>query len=378
MDGTNKSAYILSVTDGGLSDNAVLTATTYTVAVDGATGTITGMALGTTLADVIDDVVVPPGAAMNIVDAEDAFVALKALNYDTVYVDVLASENVFFEVIAEDGHTTILYQLIPDHLATDAFVLSTAFEIDQTAKLIKHIPRDVAITGFLDELIAAPGATLKLIDKMGFERTWGPVYQDDKLIVTAEDAVTTATYFLYMLPENDLLLPVDYLAYVLSDVYSVDQEMMMIDGETVTNQTTVTDFIANLIPAAGATLAVVDADGVATTSATLMVDDQLMVTAADGMTMAYYDIDVIPLSVEGIDKAAIKLYPNPSTGTVYISGLEIGNRVRVYNSLGMNVRDLVAYQSNEVISLDGQSSGMYFVVVSNKDSIIGNYKLIKK
>jgi hypothetical protein len=31
-----------------------------------------------------------------------------------------------------------------------------------------------------------------------------------------------------------------------------------------------------------------------------------------------------------------------------------------------------------VISLDNQSSGIYYIVISNSDSVIGRYKLIKQ
>jgi nitrous oxidase accessory protein NosD len=74
----------------------------------------------------------------------------------------------------------------------------------------------------------------------------------------------------------------------------------------------------------------------------------------------------------------IRIYPNPSQGMVEISGLEAGNRIKVYNTLGALVLETPAMQSREVISLDNQSSGIYYIVISNSDSVIGRYKLIKQ
>ncbi len=70
----------------------------------------------------------------------------------------------------------------------------------------------------MNNLVPAPGATMKLFDKLGYDRMFGRVMKDDKLVVTASDEVTTKAYYLQMLGD------VSYsLAYVLSDVYTVNQ-----------------------------------------------------------------------------------------------------------------------------------------------------------
>ncbi len=53
-DSTNTSKYILEVTDGGLSHDAVLTSDAYTIGVDGSTGTVGGFDYGTTLKTVFE------------------------------------------------------------------------------------------------------------------------------------------------------------------------------------------------------------------------------------------------------------------------------------------------------------------------------------
>jgi len=169
----------------------------------------------------------------------------------------------------------------------------------------------------------------------------------------------------------------NYLAYVLSAVYTVDQLILNISGG-LTDGTAIATFLANLLPAPGASMMVVDSNDVENTGVNLVVGNLLKVTAGDGVTSAYYSIDILATSLDDFSNGPIRLYPNPGTDKINITGLEHGNRIRVYNLLGVLLRDMVAYQSHEVISLEDQPNGIYFVVVSNDDSVIGRYKLIMK
>jgi len=322
-DSTNVSKYILEVTADGLSDDATLTSTEYTVAVDGATGTIGGMEYGTALSVVAANVVVPAGASMTIVDADDAYVPFVRLNFDTTYVDVTVTDQIFFEVIAEDGATKVLYQLQPNVTESDAFVTSDVFDINQTSLLIGLVPQGTNIISFFANLTPAPGATLKLIDKLGFERVEGTVVLDDKLIVTAKDGVTTKTYYLTLLDEV-----ANYLAYVISDIYVVDQDALTITG--VRGSQSVSEFKGNVTPAEGATMEVQNTGGSAKADADMMAEaDMLQVTAGNGVNVVTY---VVALDVTGMDdlnSGNIRVYPNPTTGLLHIAGAETGNRIRV-------------------------------------------------
>ncbi len=62
--------------------------------------------------------------------------------------------------------------------------------------------------------------------------------------------------------------------------------------------------------------------------------DILQVLSGNQLKVEYYDITVGPVSVEQIEAGEILIYPNPSKGVVHINGLEKGNRVQVYNTLG--------------------------------------------
>ena len=160
---------------------------------------------------------------MNIIDANDGYVPLKKLNFDTAYVDVQVSDQIWLEVIAEDLQTTITYQLKPNSAASDAFVVSDVYEVDQEGKLISFVPGGTTVDAFYSNVTPAIGATIQLKDKTGLDRMEGEVYKDDKLLVQAQDQVTENTYFLAILQEE-----INYLAYVTSNVYLVDQVNMMI------------------------------------------------------------------------------------------------------------------------------------------------------
>ncbi len=367
---TNTSRYFIEVTDEGLSDDAELTSTTYTVVID--PPTVGGFEIGTLLKDVVEGVTVPAGAMMNVIDANNASVPMLTINFDTMYVDVLATDNVYFEVVAEDGATKIVYQLMPDSEPSDAYVTSSVFDVNQEALLINLVPGGTTVMAFFANLVPASGATIALYDKLGYERTEGVVVQDDKLVVTASDGETTKTYFLSLLAE----IPGQHLAYVVSDIYLVDQNALTIKG--VMGSESVSVFSGNVIPAAGASMEVQNTSGAAKGDGDMMEeDDMLQVIAANGVNVTTYVISLDYTGIGDLTDAGVSIYPNPSTGLVNISGAESGSRIRIYNSVGVNVSDIIVYSGVETISLEDQPTGMYFITISNEDEVVGQYKVIR-
>ena len=196
-------------------------------------------------------------------------------------------------------------------------------------------------------------------------------------MVTAADGVHHKVYYLSMLLTKELMgETTDYLAYVLSDLYDVDQINMIISGPS--SELLVTEFLKNIYASFGATAVVVNEQGTVKTSGDLDRNDMVRVTAADGKTVAFYTLQLDFTSVDLIGNRDLLIYPNPTHENVNIQGVNAGNRIKVVNLLGMTVIDKLAGKSLEVISLDRQPAGIYLITVSDDHQIIGKFKVVKK
>ena len=373
-DSTNISKYILDVTEDGLSSDAVLTSSKYTISVDGETGTIAGFEYGTAVKTVWANITVPAGAHLTVIEGDGAYVPMKQLNFDSTYVNVTVNDNIYFEVLAEDGITKIVYQLIPDATDNDAFLTSIVYEVVQKDVLIKFVPRGTTVSTLLSNLIPSAGATMKLVDRMGHERTNGNIADDDKVVVTSPNGLNTTVYFLAMLAE-EYIQTTTYLAYILSNVYMVDQETNTVNE--VSGDVTIAEFYSRITSAMGATAVVVDKDGTEKTSGNISGSDKVKVTSADGKIVVMYTFGPM-VSARSVQTSDIHLYPNPTTGKINISGVASGNRIQVFNSMGSAIRDVKVGGSIETISLDSEPAGMYMIVVSDNKQMLGRFKAIKK
>ena len=371
-DSVNTSKYILDVTANGLSADALLTSATYTINATGATGTITGFEQGTLLKQIVAGVVVPTGATLTLTDQNDAYMTLTKLNYDSAYVNVIATDNVYFEVVAENGTTKILYQLMPNSNPNDAYLTSDVYSVDQSASLVQFVPTGTTVQSLLSSVYPAPGATVVVYDKAGFVRDLGSIYRDDKLVVTSKDGTTTKVYYLSMLNFKVNT----YLAYVTSTVYKVDQLGLTIKLPTTT--AALAEFYSKLNPSYGASLMVIDKNGNPSGNSLVSVGDRLQVIAADNVTTTIYEIGTT-VGVSSLDNnEMIKMYPNPTTDRVVINGLAKGNRVRVFNATGVTLRDVTVNNSTEYVSLAAQPAGIYVFVISSGEKFINIQKIIKK
>jgi len=374
-DSTNLTKYILDVSAFGLNADARLTSTIYDLQETGSTGTIGGFSATnptTPLKDIVAGVTVPFGATLTLVDENDAYMTLSKLNFDSLYVDVVATDKIYFEVIAENGINKITYQLKPNTNPSDAFVTSDVYSVAQDIALIDFIPEGCTVGTLINNLTPAPGASITVYDKAGFVRTEGALYRDDKLVVTSADGTATKAYYFSMLNYKANT----YLAFVLSDSYIVNQVTRTIMNVFI--PTTVADFYTKVTPNLGASMKVIDKDGKVSTQTNLVVGDQLLVTAADGVTTTTYSIDLRTVGISNTVNASIRIYPNPTTDKVIINGLTKGNRVRVINAAGITLRDVTVNISTEYVSLAAQPAGVYVFVISSGDQFINIQKVIKK
>jgi len=69
---------------------------------------------------------------------------------------------------------------------------------------------------------------------------------------------------------------------------------------------------------------------------------------------------------EPSDPEAFSIFPNPATGRVEVSGPITGERVRVFNALGLMVFDELAASDRLFVDVAGFRSGVYFVAIAGK------------
>lgn len=373
-DGKHTTKYILEVTSICLGCYTYLTSTIYTISVTGSTGTITGFPKYTLLKNVLAGVVIPEDANLTMVDQNDAYKTLAKLNFDTAYVNVVATQDVYFELIDENGMTKVLYQLMPISTPGDAYITSDLYSVDQSISAIQFVLPGTSVASLFRNLTPAPGATMAVFDKDGFVRSSGVICKDDKLVVTSKDGTTTKSYS--FLESNFGGGGGPYVAFVISDVYTIDQIHHTISG--VPEGISFTGFRSKLYPGFGTTLKIIDANGNESTLAILAPGDQLKVTSADGTQITTYSI-TFTTGIDPLDVAsAIKMFPNPSTSQVFVQGMEKGNRLRVLNPTGIAVHDVIIDSSSETISLNDQPAGMYIFVVSTETQLIKIQKITKK
>lgn len=103
--------------------------------------------------------------------------------------------------------------------------------------------------------------------------------------------------------------------------------------------------------------------------------DYVKVTWLSGTVDIYNNVapnqtlEVVEGSTLGIDEAAfglISIYPNPSSGLVVISGLELASHLSVYNTLGQHVYEQELDNSNNRVDLSNIAKGLYYFNISNE------------
>jgi hypothetical protein len=222
-------------------------------------------------------------------------------------------------------------------------------------------------------LVPSLGASLKLVDKKGFERADGMVADDDKVVVTSPDGTVTRVYHISKLA-TQYVPETTYLAYILSNVYAIDQVNYKIDGASGTAN--ISEFYSRIRAAQGARAVVVDSNGNEKTTGDINGSDMVKVTSADGRMVVMYTFGPLT-SADWMHANQIELYPNPSNGKLNVTGVEKGQRIQIYNSVGSAIMDIEVQSNHEIISIDKHPAGLYMIVVSDQNKLLGKYKAIK-
>jgi hypothetical protein len=91
------------------------------------------------------------------------------------------------------------------------------------------------------------------------------------------------------------------------------------------------------------------------------------------VTQSYYSFNPIPLKINdpSLNKDDIILYPNPSSGTVFIKGLkEKTDLIEAFDSKGQKTNFDYDPIANSISINENNIGGLYFIVIRIKDSII--------
>lgn len=337
-----------------------------TVDVSGVTGTVGGFALGTTIKGLLENLQVPSLAILTVIDEGGNLVPMQMLNNDTMYVDVVVSQDYQFEVTAENGDI-ITYDLAPAVGASDAMVVSDLYSVlEEPVKVIFNIDEGTTVRVFMENIVASEGATVRILIKSGQERVDGQLNYDDVLAVTSSDGTVTVVYILNFLKE--------LAAFVTSDVFAIDQLAAMI---SVPENTTVESLVAGLAPAPQAVITVYDVDQNVKTTGTVLDTDVVTVVSGDGRSTVNYSITVI-VSVFNNVTENLSVYPNPAQDVLYVKNIPADTQVRISDITGRIHLMQKASDISHGIDLAGMQKGLYFLTVEKDGRAVATVKFVKR
>jgi hypothetical protein len=298
-DELNITDYVLIVKPEGLMSDALLTSDQFVIEVTGESGTIRGFEYGSTLRSIRNGVTVPKEATLTIVDEQDRYMSLQQLNYDH-YVDVLVTDKIFFEVVAENGETKILYRLVPDSTPGDVYVYSDVYWVDQRLHLVRLVPPGTSVAGLIGNLTPSAGATVKVVDKYLMERQQGTLAKDDKILVVSADQQYSRIYFISLVGDDS------YYAWLASNIYDVDQSVKKITVKREEgNPLVYYELLDGVSIPDFATLDVTDEHGHNKSGSNVVeTGDIIIVTSGDGLTVTDYIVEVKYLSAYTLTYAA--------------------------------------------------------------------------
>lgn len=105
------------------------------------------------------------------------------------------------------------------------------------------------------------------------------------------------------------------------------------------------------------------------------VDSEITLTVAEGY---YVKANFIPSSmiIDDAELRQVKLYPNPTTGKIYLRGIIDWEEFRVYDIQGRIIKS--GHVINDSVDLSEFSSGIYFIQLESKEGEKIQKRIIKK
>ncbi len=378
-DGLNTTKYAL--VDTPLDMNAVLTPATdpsdLTISHSGSEGTITGVEYGALLSDLAAAVTVPDLAVMNIINGDGELIPMQYMNFDSVKVDTKVGADIYFEVVAQDLVTVITYKLEPTSLASDAFVISSIYGVDQDNVEIVDIASGTIVDLFFNNVEVVQGASAVILTKLGHERLDGILSYDDVLKVVSEDATNTVVYFLTFLGESNPdanTAPEIELAF--SDTTFAEPGTIILSATATDDGLPPPAALTSLweVTSANASDAVIETADQLSTNVAFNAKGTYTVTlsVSDGALTSQADVTV-SVSAVGIDNILMPtmyIYPNPAKDKLTLELMNMPGStsiVSIYSIMGSAVFNTVLSTDKLEVDLSSFESGLYFVKVNSKD-----------
>lgn len=109
-----------------------------------------------------------------------------------------------------------------------------------------------------------------------------------------------------------------------------------------------------------------------TQAITIAGDGLYRVRVTDGSGCSRWS-DPILVGTTSVDEGfagTVRVYPNPTQGSVFVDGITVGTTIAVYDLLGANVLSLTADSETMTIPLSDVQTGLYTLVISNGQSRI--------
>jgi hypothetical protein len=378
-DGLNTTKYVL--VNSPLSDDAMLTSSTVTIDISGATGTISGIDYGMKISDLLAAITVPDLALLYVIDGNGELIPEKQMDINGDYLSSLVGDNVYFEVIAQDNKTIITYSMLPTSTSSDAFVISSVYTVDQDLLGISNIEFGTSVPVIFNNVQAVKGATISIVDKLVQARTEGVMAYDDKLKVVSEDGTVTVFYNLNFIDEPAGLANTAPEVTVEATLDAVVDQSFKI-GATVTDDGKPVGSLTyawTVIAGDAGSVAIESAD-MDTTNVTISAVGTytLQVAVSDGelTTMESVVVNVALTSVRTMSQSAMNVYPSPVIDHLNIQLTDMNDSeadLKIYNIIGVQVYNTKLYELNSRINLQHLLNGVYIVSVETKD-----VKLVQK
>ncbi|MCF8379228.1 MAG: T9SS type A sorting domain-containing protein [Bacteroidales bacterium] len=354
------------------SNTKLITIGTSTLVI--ADGKVSGFDAGKTVRHIMSEVKAESEKSIvTVVNAKGELVPMKKKNVEGNYVDLVANSSISIVVTAVNGDHAA-YQLKPNGSASDAYVISDVYPISQENLFIDLIPDGSRVTTFMNNLIVADGASVKILDRIGFVRTDGSMAYDDVLEVVSEDASKTVIYRLNFASEIVNQVPV--VSIVLTGGTDVVRNVAFtavaqVDDDGLPNGTLEYEWSVLIGDASKVTIS---ANSAATTDFTISENGSYTLKAAvsDGELTGSKTVDVSVGNPIGIDeaKSGFRMYPNPTTNKLLNIELTQNNmEISIVDITGKLRYKAFNETDRHVVDLSNFSSGIYFVKIQSGTDI---------